>query len=51
MKTKESSFVGFVKALPKNIFSGLVVSLIALPLGLGLAMASQVQVMDWLEWF
>ena len=41
MKTKESSFVGFVKALPKNIFSGLVVSLIALPLGLGLAMASE----------
>jgi len=41
MKTKESTFVGFIKALPKNIFSGLVVSLIALPLGLGLAMASE----------
>ena len=41
MKTKESTFVGLVKALPKNIFSGLVVSLIALPLGLGLAMASE----------
>ena len=27
--------------LPKNIFSGFVVSLIALPLGLGLAMASE----------
>ena len=31
----------FVKALPKNIFSGFVVSLIALPLGLGLALASE----------
>ena len=41
MRTKETSFVGFVKALPKNMFSGLVVSLIALPLGLGLAMASE----------
>ena len=41
MKTKETSFVGFIKALPKNLFSGLVVSLIALPLGLGLAMASE----------
>ncbi len=30
-----------MKDLPKNIFSGLVVSLIALPLGLGLAMASE----------
>ena len=30
----------FFKDLPKNIFSGFVVSLIALPLGLGLAMAS-----------
>jgi len=30
----------FFKTLPKNIFSGFVVSLIALPLGLGLAMAS-----------
>ena len=41
MKSKESSLGGFIKALPKNIFSGLVVSLIALPLGLGLAMASE----------
>ena len=41
MRTKENSFVGFIKALPKNMFSGLVVSLIALPLGLGLAMASE----------
>ncbi|MCT4664338.1 MAG: SulP family inorganic anion transporter [Flavobacteriales bacterium] len=31
----------FLKDLPKNIFSGFVVSLIALPLGLGLAMASE----------
>jgi len=41
MRTKKSSLVGFVKALPQNMFSGLVVSLIALPLGLGLAMASE----------
>ncbi|MFH4969289.1 SulP family inorganic anion transporter [Gaetbulibacter sp. M240] len=31
----------FFKTLPQNIFSGFVVSLIALPLGLGLAMASE----------
>ena len=31
----------FLKTLPKNIFSGFVVSLIALPLGLGLALASE----------
>ncbi|MGI9550111.1 MAG: SulP family inorganic anion transporter, partial [Aurantibacter sp.] len=31
----------FMQALPKNIFSGFVVSLIALPLGLGLALASE----------
>ena len=30
----------FFKTIPRNIFSGFVVSLIALPLGLGLAMAS-----------
>ena len=41
MRTKETPFVGFIKSLPKNMFSGLVVSLIALPLGLGLAMASE----------
>ena len=41
MRTKEPSFVGFMKTIPKNLFSGLVVSLIALPLGLGLAMASE----------
>ena len=41
MRTKETPFVGFIKTLPKNMFSGLVVSLIALPLGLGLAMASE----------
>ena len=31
----------FLRGLPKNIFSGFVVSLIALPLGLGLAIASE----------
>ncbi|GAK92393.1 sulfate transporter family protein [Nonlabens ulvanivorans] len=31
----------FIGQLPSNIFSGFVVSLIALPLGLGLAMASE----------
>ena len=31
----------FITDLPKNIFSGFVVSLIALPLGLGLALASE----------
>lgn len=31
----------FLKSLPKNLFSGFVVSLIALPLGLGLALASE----------
>ena len=40
MRPKKPSFSGFVKTLPRNMFSGLVVSLIALPLGLGLAMAS-----------
>jgi carbonic anhydrase len=40
MRAKEPSFVGFMKTIPKNLFSGLVVSLIALPLSLGLAMAS-----------
>ena len=37
---KKSSFLSFAKELPQNIFAGFVVSLIALPLGLGLAIAS-----------
>lgn len=41
MSPKEHSTTTFIKALPRNIFSGFVVSLIALPLGLGLAMASE----------
>ena len=41
MTAKESNISAFLKQLPKNIFSGFVVSLIALPLGLGLAMASE----------
>ncbi len=40
MSPKATKIAVFIKALPKNIFSGFVVSLIALPLGLGLAMAS-----------
>lgn len=40
MSQKKNNLKDFLKALPKNIFSGFVVSLIALPLGLGLAMAS-----------
>jgi len=40
MSKKKNNLLGFLKAMPKNIFSGFVVSLIALPLGLGLAMAS-----------
>lgn len=40
MRPKKNSFLAFIKTIPKNIFSGFVVSLIALPLGLGLAMAS-----------
>lgn len=38
---KENANFSFVKELPQNIFSGFVVSLIALPLGLGLAIASE----------
>lgn len=38
---KHSSIMSFLGELPKNIFSGFVVSLIALPLGLGLAIASE----------
>jgi len=41
MTPKQSNIKVFFKTLPKNIFSGFVVSLIALPLGLGLAMASE----------
>ncbi|GLB48194.1 SulP family inorganic anion transporter [Neptunitalea lumnitzerae] len=40
MSPKEKQIQPFLKSLPQNIFSGFVVSLIALPLGLGLAMAS-----------
>ena len=38
---KAKPFKQFLGGLPKNIFSGFVVSLIALPLGLGLAIASE----------
>ena len=41
MSPKKNNISLFFKTLPKNIFSGFVVSLIALPLGLGLAMASE----------
>lgn len=41
MSSKKNNIKVFFSALPKNIFSGFVVSLIALPLGLGLAMASE----------
>ena len=37
---KKSTLNTFIGELPKNIFSGFVVSLVALPLGLGLALAS-----------
>ncbi|MEP1489062.1 MAG: SulP family inorganic anion transporter [Algibacter sp.] len=40
MSPKKNNIKHFFSTLPKNIFSGFVVSLIALPLGLGLAMAS-----------
>ncbi|MGA1225833.1 MAG: SulP family inorganic anion transporter [Tamlana sp.] len=40
MSPKKSNIKDFFKAIPKNMFSGFVVSLIALPLALGLAMAS-----------
>lgn len=40
MITSNNSINTFIKQLPRNVFSGFVVSLIALPLGLGLAMAS-----------
>ena len=38
---KKDSFSDTLKSIPQNIFSGFVVSLIALPLGLGLAIASE----------
>ncbi len=40
MIEKTTNSKNFFKTLPKNLFSGFVVSLIALPLGLGLALAS-----------
>lgn len=38
---KKSPLLTFAKELPQNLFAGFVVSLIALPLGLGLAIASE----------
>jgi carbonic anhydrase len=38
--TKKNTFKTFLSDIPQNLFSGFVVSLIALPLGLGLALAS-----------
>lgn len=40
MTPRKNKIKGFIHELPRNIFSGFIVSLIALPLGLGLAMAS-----------
>lgn len=37
---KQNTFKTFLSEIPQNLFSGFVVSLIALPLGLGLALAS-----------
>jgi carbonic anhydrase len=37
---KKSTFKTFLSEIPQNLFAGFVVSLIALPLGLGLALAS-----------
>ena len=41
MTPRKNKIKIFIKELPRNIFSGFIVSLIALPLGLGLAMASE----------
>lgn len=41
MSPKKKTTATFLSTLPKNLFSGFVVSLIALPLGLGLALASE----------
>ncbi|WP_459210214.1 SulP family inorganic anion transporter [Aquimarina rhabdastrellae] len=41
MVKSKNNLEEFIQNLPKNIFSGFVVSLIALPLGLGLAIASE----------
>jgi MFS superfamily sulfate permease-like transporter len=41
MSPRKNKIKAFIKDIPRNIFSGFVVSLIALPLGLGLAMASE----------
>lgn len=41
MSEDKKNTSGFIAQLPKNMFSGFVVSLIALPLGLGLALASE----------
>lgn len=41
MIQKEPALKSFISTIPKNIFAGFVVSLIALPLGLGLAIASE----------
>tara|TARA_R110002050_G_scaffold43672_6_gene104507 strand:- start:14457 stop:16658 length:2202 start_codon:yes stop_codon:yes gene_type:complete len=41
MSSKKNTITSFLKSIPKNIFSGFVVSLVALPLALGLAMASE----------
>lgn len=38
---KTNKYQNFIGALPANLFSGFVVSLVALPLGLGLAIASE----------
>ncbi|WP_053976562.1 SulP family inorganic anion transporter [Mangrovimonas xylaniphaga] len=41
MSPRKNNIKTFFNQLPRNIFSGFVVSLISLPLGLGLAMASE----------